>query len=48
MSSPVTTEEFPDLPSHQRMWTGFTHLLVRSIIGLVVLILFIGFITGVL
>ncbi|MDB5395304.1 MAG: hypothetical protein JWM91_2810 [Rhodospirillales bacterium] len=48
MSSPVIIEEFPDLESHKRMWSGFTHLLVRSIIGLVVLMLFIGFITGVL
>lgn len=48
MSSPVSTEEFPDLESHKRMWAGFTHLLVRSIIGLVVLMLLIGFVTGVL
>ncbi len=48
MSSPVTTEEFPDLDSHKRMWSGFTHLLVRSIIGVVVIVLFIGFVTGTL
>jgi hypothetical protein len=48
MSSPVTTEDFPDLESHKRMWSGFTHLLVRSIIGVVVLVLFIGFVTGTL
>ena len=48
MSSPVTTEEFPDLDSHKRMWSGFTHLLVRSIIGVVIVVLFIGFVTGTL
>jgi hypothetical protein len=48
MSSPVTTEDFPDLDSHKQMWSGFTHLLVRSIIGVVILVLFIGFVTGTL
>jgi hypothetical protein len=48
MSSPVTTEEFSDLDSHKRMWAGFTHLMVRSIIGVVIVVLFIGFITGTL
>ena len=48
MSNPTTTEDFPDLPSHQRMWNGFTHLLVRSIIGIVILVLFFGFVTGTL
>jgi hypothetical protein len=48
MSSPATGEEFSDLQSHKQMWAGFTHLLVRSIIGLVILLLFIGWVTGVL
>jgi hypothetical protein len=49
MSSPVShSEDFPDLKTHQQMWSGFTHLLVRSIIGVVVVLLVIGFITGVL
>jgi hypothetical protein len=48
MSSPVTAEEFSDLESHKRMWSGFTHLLVRSIIGIVIVVLFIGFVTGTL
>lgn len=47
MSSPANTEEFNDLESHKRMWAGFTHLLVRSIIGMVVLILFLAWITGI-
>jgi len=48
MSSPVSTEEYPDLKSHQQMWAGFTHLLVRSIIGITIVVLFIGFVTGTL
>ena len=53
MSSPASHEahsgeDFPELKSHQQMWTGFTHLLVRAIIGVVVLLLFIGFVTGTL
>ena len=54
MSSPASSneahssEDFPELKSHQQMWTGFTHLLVRSIIGVVVVVLFIGFVTGTL
>jgi hypothetical protein len=48
MSSPVTTEDFPDLESHKKMYTGYTHLLVRGIIGVIVIVAFIGFITGVL
>jgi hypothetical protein len=48
MNSPVTTEEFTDLESHKRMWAGFTHLMVRGIIGVVIVVLFIGFITGTL
>ena len=47
MSSPANTEDFSDLASHKRMWAGFTHLLVRSIIGLVVLMLFLAWITGI-
>ena len=48
MSSPVSTEEFSDLESHKQMWSGFTHLLVRSIIGVLIVVLFIGFVTGTL
>jgi len=48
MSSPVNTEQFPDLESHNKMWTGYTHLLVRGIIGVIVIVVFIGFVTGTL
>jgi hypothetical protein len=49
MSSPAGhSEDFSDLKSHQQMWSGFTHLLVRGIIGVVLLVLFIGFVTGTL
>lgn len=48
MSSPVSTEEFTDLPAHKQMWAGFTHLMVRGIIGVIILLVFIGFVTGTL
>ncbi len=48
MSSPVSTEEFADLESHKRMWSGFTHLMVRGIIGVIIILVFIGFVTGTL
>jgi hypothetical protein len=48
MQSPATNDEFPDLKSHVSMWTGFTTLLVRSIIGVIIVVLFVGWITGVL
>ena len=53
MSSPASneahsSEDFADLKSHQQMYAGYTHLIMRGIIGVVVLVLFIGFVTGVL
>ena len=49
MSSPASsTEDFTDLKSHQQMYSGYTHLITRGIIGVVILLLFIGFVTGVL
>jgi len=41
-------ETFPDLKTHQQMWAGYTHLLVRGIIGVTVVVLFLGFVTGTL
>jgi len=49
MSSPASsTEEFPDMKSHQQMYVGYTHLITRGIIGVVIGLLFIGWVTGVL
>jgi hypothetical protein len=49
MSSPAgSNEEFPDLNAHKQMWDGYTHLLVRGIVGVVVVVVFIGFVTGTL
>jgi hypothetical protein len=48
MQSPSTQDDFPDIKSHVAMWTGFTHLLLRAIIGVIVVVLFVGWITGVL
>jgi hypothetical protein len=47
-SSPTTQEDFPELAAHKAMWTSYTHLLVRSIIAIVIGVLFIGFVTGTL
>jgi len=49
MSSPASNnEDFSDLKSHQQMYAGYTHLIMRGIIGVVVVVLLLGFITGVL
>ena len=48
MSNPVSTEDFTDLESHKQMYTGYTHLITRGIIGVIVIVVFIGFVTGTL
>ena len=54
MSSPASSNEahssehFADLKSHQQMYVGYTHLITRGIIGVIVVLLFIGWVTGVL
>ena len=49
MSSPASSnEDFVDLKSHQQMYSGYTHLITRGIVGVIVVLLVIGFITGVL
>jgi hypothetical protein len=54
MSSPASNNEahsgenFADLKSHQQMYAGYTHLITRGIIGVVVVVVLLGFITGVL
>ncbi|HEX4507008.1 MAG TPA: hypothetical protein VH722_14860 [Alphaproteobacteria bacterium] len=49
MSSPATSnEEFADIKSHQQMYVGYTHLITRGIIGVIIVLLFIGFVTGTL
>jgi hypothetical protein len=49
MTSPAgSNEEFSDLNAHKQMWTGYTHLLVRGIIAVLVVVVFIGFVTGTL
>ena len=47
-SGPATHEDFPDLDAHKHMWTSYTHLIVRSIIAIIIGVLFIGFVTGTL
>jgi hypothetical protein len=48
MSAPATAEEFKDLARHERMWAGFTRFMTRGVVGVVVVVLFVGWITGVL
>ena len=53
MSSPASnneaqSENFTDLKSHQQMYAGYTHLITRGIIGVIVVVVLLGFITGVL
>lgn len=47
MQTQTANEEFPDYKSHVQMWSGYTHLLIRGIIGVTVLLLFIAWVTGV-
>jgi hypothetical protein len=48
MSSPASNEEFSDLNSHKQMWAGYTHLMFRGAVGVAIVVLFIGFVTGTL
>lgn len=48
MQSPASTEEFVDMPAHLYMWHAFSGMILKAIIGIVVLLLFLGWITGVL
>ncbi len=48
MSSPVAAQDAQDFPAHQRMWIGYTKFMTRGVIGVVVTVVIIGFITGVL
>jgi hypothetical protein len=54
MSSPASHpeathgESFTDMKSHQQMYVGYTHLITRGIVGVIVVLLLIGFITGTL
>ena len=50
MSSQTTTapQEFEDLASRQQMWSSFTKWGVRCTVATVIVLLFIGFITGTL
>ncbi len=48
MSSPVNASEFKDVASHQHMWEAFMRFTTRGVIGTIVVVLFVGWITGVL
>jgi hypothetical protein len=46
MDTPTTAEDFKDIARHEHMWSGFTRFLTRGIIGVIVVVLFVGWITG--
>jgi hypothetical protein len=48
MQPQTASEEFSDMKYHLKMWRGYTRLLTRGTIGVAVLVLFLGWITGVL
>jgi hypothetical protein len=48
MQPQTADNEFPDMKSHVQMYSGYTGMMLRSAIGLAILLLLIGWITGVL
>ena len=47
MQTHAAQEDFPDLKSHQQMWASFTGALVKGVIGVVIVVLFTAWVTGV-
>ncbi len=47
MQTPATNDQFPDLKSHQQMWSDFTGALVKGIIAVLVVVVFTAWVTGV-
>ncbi len=48
MQQQTANNDFPDTPSHVQMYAGYTGMMLRGSIAVVVLLLLIGWITGVL
>jgi hypothetical protein len=48
MQTQSTPDDFSDLKSHKQMWNGYTSFLLRGVIGTIVVVLFVGWVTGVL
>jgi hypothetical protein len=48
MQTPATQDEFPDLKTHQQMWSSFTGALTRGVIAVLVVVLFTAWVTGVI
>ena len=42
------TQEFEDLGTHRQMWASFTGFVTKSVFATVILLLLIGWVTGVL
>ena len=47
MQSDATAPEYEDLESHRKMWAAFTSLIVKSLVSIVILLLFLGWITDI-
>ena len=48
MQAPANQDEFSDLKSHQQMWSSFTGALVKGIVTTIIVLLVVGWLTGVL
>ena len=47
MQTPSAPDEFSDLKSHKLMWNEYTSFLFSGVIGVVVVVLFTAWVTGV-
>ena len=48
MHSATQGKEYQDLGTHRRMWHAFTGFMVKGIVGVIITLLIVGFLTGVL
>jgi len=47
MQSHSAPEEFPDINAHKLMWSSYTSFLVRGVIGVLIVVVFTAWVTGV-
>lgn len=48
MQPNATKDDFPDMKSHVQMYNAYTGMLTRGLIATIIVLLFIGFVTGVI
>ncbi len=48
MQPQTADAEFPDMKTHMQMWGRYTRLRFRGTVGVAALLIFIGWITGVI